>query len=67
MSALRRFVKKAADLARRGRFSGELEEEMAFHREQMESELRTEGMSEDEARYAALRQFGNDADERTKP
>ncbi len=25
----------------------------------MESELRTEGMSEDEARYAALRQFGN--------
>lgn len=46
---------------RREKFAGELEEEMAFHREQMEKELRAGGMSAEEARYAAMRQFGNEA------
>lgn len=32
---------------------------MAFHREQMEQDLRSEGMSAEEARHAVTRQFGN--------
>jgi hypothetical protein len=35
-----------------------LEEEMAFHREQTEEELRADGMSAEEARCAAMRQLG---------
>jgi len=40
-------------------FAGELDEEMAFHREQMEKELVNGGMTPEEARVAATRQFGN--------
>jgi macrolide transport system ATP-binding/permease protein len=61
MSALRRLLKKLAALAGRARFDGGLEEEMVFHREQIEEELRAGGMSAEEARYAARRQFGNTA------
>ena len=43
----------------RARFSGELDEEMAFHREQMAKELQSEGMTPGAARSAAMRQFGN--------
>lgn len=43
----------------RERFAGELDEEMAYHREQMENELRSGGMSPEAARFAAMRQFGN--------
>ena len=59
MSALGRLTKKVAILFRRERFGGELDEEMTFHREQMEQELRAGGMRADEARVAAMRQFGN--------
>jgi hypothetical protein len=52
---------KLALLFRRGQFDQELDEEMAFHREQMERELREQGKTLDEARYAAMRQFGNTA------
>jgi macrolide transport system ATP-binding/permease protein len=61
MSALGRWARKLAILFRRDRFSGELDDEMAFHREQMEQDLRAEGMSAEDARHAAARQFGNSA------
>ena len=45
---------------RRDQFHRELEEEMAFHREQSEKELRSEGMAAEAARHTAMRGFGND-------
>ena len=59
MNLLVRFFKKMELLLRRKRFSRELEEEMAFHREQVENELRSDGMEPDAAQHAARRQFGN--------
>jgi macrolide transport system ATP-binding/permease protein len=59
MSALDRWARKIRFLFRRNQFSDELNEEIAFHREQMEKDLRAEGMSAEEARHAAARQFGN--------
>src|SRR5215469_11697970 len=61
MNLLIRFVNKLSILIRGRRFRRELDEEMAFHREQMEKELIAEGMSSDEAHYAAMRQLGNTA------
>jgi hypothetical protein len=55
-----RFVKKLSILFSRERFASELDEEMAFHREQVEKELVAEGMAPEAARYAAMRQFGNE-------
>jgi predicted permease len=43
----------------RRRFRSDLEEEMAFHRAQMEAELLEDGVPREEARYAAKRRFGN--------
>jgi len=60
MNAITRFVKKLTILFGRKRFSGELDEEMAFHREQAEREFVTSGMTAEAARYAAMRQFGNE-------
>jgi len=54
-----RLWRKFALLFGRGRFRSELDEEMAFHRAQMEAELVEDGVSRDEARYAARRRFGN--------
>src|SRR5437763_4950806 len=59
METLRRILRKLGLLLRREQFSNELEEEMAFHREQVERELIAEGMSVEDARHAAARQFGN--------
>jgi predicted permease len=53
------FLKKLSMLFGRGRFGSELDEEMAFHREQAERELIADGMTVEAARYAAMRQFGN--------
>ncbi len=50
---------KFARLLGRRRFRMELEEEMAFHRAQMESELVAEGIGPEEARRRAAVQFGN--------
>jgi predicted permease len=46
---------------RRDQFDRELEEEMKFHLGMKAEESRTSGMSPQEARYAAERQFGNRA------
>jgi len=43
----------------RKRFGSELDEEMAFHREQAEREFIAGGMTPEGARYAAMRQFGS--------
>jgi len=59
MNTLFQWLRKLAALPTRTRFGAELDEEMAFHREQIERELRDQGMSGEEAHYAAKRQFGN--------
>jgi predicted permease len=46
-------------LRRRGQFDRELEEEMRFHLEMKIEENIDGGMTQEEAHYAALRQFGN--------
>lgn len=59
MEFVGRFLTKLRFLLRRHRFTHDLNEEMAFHREQVENELQSQGMSADEARHAANRRFGN--------
>ena len=59
MNPLVRFVNKVSILFRSRRFRSELDEEMAFHRAQLQKELIAEGMSSENAHYAAMRQFGN--------
>ncbi len=56
-----RFLNKIAFLFRRERFRSELDEEMAFHRAEMEQELVDGGMTREAARAAAMRKFGNAA------
>src|ERR1700752_3279619 len=46
-------------LFHRNLFRSELDEEMAFHREQAEKDLRALGMSPQSAQVVAARQFGN--------
>ena len=53
------FLKKLGSLLRRSRFDKELDEEIGFHREQVERAFLAEGMEPEAARYAAMRQFGN--------
>jgi predicted permease len=59
MDPINRFVRRFGTLFRRKRFGSELDEEMAFHREQAEREFIAGGMTPEGARYAAMRQFGN--------
>src|ERR1700758_4253133 len=59
MDAIARFFTKAGMLLRRERFNSELEEEMAFHREQKEKEMREAGVGAAAAHQAATREFGN--------
>jgi predicted permease len=59
MNVISRFVKRISILFGRRRFSSELDEEMAFHREQAEKDFIACGMTPEAARYAAMRQFGN--------
>jgi predicted permease len=59
MNPIGRFAKKLSMLLGRKRFSSDLDEEMAFHREQTERELMAGGVAPEAARYAAMRQFGN--------
>src|SRR5580658_9488958 len=59
MNPIARFVKKLSILFGGERFAKELDEEMAFHRAQVERELIADGMTPEAARYAAMRQFGN--------
>jgi macrolide transport system ATP-binding/permease protein len=59
MNPITRFMKKLSILFGRERFASELDEEMAFHRAQVEKEFVANGMTAEDARYAAMRQFGN--------
>lgn len=59
MHAATRFVKKLSMLFGRKQYASDLDEEMAFHREQAEREFMAAGMTPEAARYAAMRQFGN--------
>src|SRR5215472_14971057 len=59
MNPLIRFVNKLSILFRGGSFGRELDEEMAFHRAQVEKELTAGGLSAEDAHYVARRQFGN--------
>jgi predicted permease len=59
MDTIARFFIKAGMLLRREKFNSELEEEMAFHREQKEKELREAGVAPEAAHHAAAREFGN--------
>src|SRR5215472_348526 len=53
------FTRKLSILFRRNRFRSELDEEMAFHREQAEKDLVASGMAPEQAQVAASRQLGN--------
>jgi predicted permease len=59
MNRLAQFFRKLGALVRREGFNRDLEEEMVFHRAQVERDFEAEGMTPEEARYAAARQFGN--------
>jgi predicted permease len=59
MDWLVRVFRKLRLIASREQFSRDLEDEMAFHRDQTESDLIAEGVPPREARHAAARQFGN--------
>ena len=68
MKVISRFLTKLSILLGRERFGDELDEEMAFHRQQAESEFIAGGMTREDARYAsdaAIRQC--DEIEGTKP
>lgn len=54
------FLRKLRILLTRDRYYRELDEEMAFHREQTERELQVEGVPAEESRHNAAKQFGND-------
>jgi macrolide transport system ATP-binding/permease protein len=55
-----RLWKRLAIFARGENFHRDLEEEMDFHQQQKEKELRDSGLSAEDARHAAQREFGND-------
>jgi len=50
-----RFIKKIGLLFGRKRYRKELDEEMAFHRQQTQKELVEDGIEPEAARYAAMR------------
>ena len=59
MKSIGRFTRKLWMLFRKNGFARELQEEMAFHREQLKKDHQAEGMTAEEAHYAATRHFGN--------
>lgn len=59
MDVVMRFIRRLGMLLGRERYARELDEEMALHREQAAKQFVEDGMAADEARYAAMRQFGN--------
>ncbi|QNI33910.1 ABC transporter permease [Alloacidobacterium dinghuense] len=60
MESFGRFFRKLWLFARREKFHRDLEEEMSFHRDQVEEEFRSRGMGLEAARHAARRGLGND-------
>ena len=59
MDSLMRWLRKLWIFVRQEKFDNELNEEMAFHREQIAKELQADGMAAEPAQYATQRQFGN--------
>src|SRR5262245_19822555 len=59
LQVLSRLWRRLLSLLRRGRYEREMEEEMRFHLEMQIEQNLAAGMTADEARYAARRQFGN--------
>ena len=59
MNALVRLLRKFAVLLRRQTFDQDLQDEMAFHREQAAKAFEADGVAPEAARFAAIRQFGN--------
>ena len=60
MESVAGLIRKLQLLLHRQRFNRELEEELAFHREQVEQEMLDGGMTAEDAHYAARRRLGND-------
>jgi putative ABC transport system permease protein len=61
MEGLGEFWRRFLFLLRGGRFNREMEEELRFHLERKTEQNRDDGMSAEEAAYAARRRFGNAA------
>lgn len=59
MGVLQNIAKKISLLTRRAKFRSDLDEEMAFHRDQVERELIANGMPPASAHTTAARRFGN--------
>ena len=59
MNLMTRFLRRISLLFSRKQFAGELDEEMSFHRAQVERDLVAQGMSPTAAHSEAARQFGN--------
>ena len=59
MNLFTSLAKKVSILFRRDKFRSELNEEMEFHRAQAARDFEAGGMPSEEARIAAMRQFGN--------
>ncbi|HEX4284752.1 MAG TPA: ABC transporter permease [Terracidiphilus sp.] len=59
MGKLSQWLRQVRLLFSRTQFRDELDEEMTFHRSQVERELTNHGMKPEDARYAAIRRFGN--------
>jgi predicted permease len=57
--AITRLISRIVARTRRDRLDAELAEEMRFHRDSLERDLRHQGLLPDAARYAAARRFGN--------
>ena len=60
MESVAALIRKLQVLFHRERFNRELNEELAFHREQVEQEMLDVGMTAEDAHYAARRRLGND-------
>jgi len=60
VSTLRSWAARLRDLFRRRRLEAQLGEDLRFHREELEAEFRSKGMSAAEAEAAARRELGNE-------
>ncbi|HKR30520.1 MAG TPA: ABC transporter permease [Terriglobales bacterium] len=60
MESLFYFFRKVRLLLARGRFNGELAEEVQFHRNEAEQQFRKQGLSPEEATTSATRLLGNE-------
>ena len=61
MNPFANVIRKVGMLVGRNKFHADLDEEMAFHREQVEKDLIADGMAPSSAHTVAARQFGNAA------